>query len=104
MIRQPPRSKRTDTLFHYTTLVRSGGLFRRSDAVAPAASWDSLSRLRTGSSADWRTGMAEVPAVFRLGMDLGDRADGINVRAPADVPAEHETDADRKSTRLNSSH
>src|SRR3546814_15043157 len=24
MIRRPPRSKRTDTLFHYTTLFRSG--------------------------------------------------------------------------------
>src|SRR3546814_5745523 len=32
MILRPPRSTRTDTLFPYTTLVRSGG-----DAVAPAA-------------------------------------------------------------------
>src|SRR3546814_5428583 len=43
MIRRPPRSTRTDTLFPYTTLFRSGtartprprapGLFRRTDAV-----------------------------------------------------------------------
>src|SRR3546814_5055243 len=38
MIRRPPRSKRTDTLFPYTTLFRSGGLsnagieVRRQDA------------------------------------------------------------------------
>src|SRR3546814_14463103 len=29
MIRRPPRSTRTDTLFPYTTLFRSGGLHRR---------------------------------------------------------------------------
>src|SRR3546814_10668620 len=29
MIRTPPRSTRTDTLFPYPTLVRSGGLFLR---------------------------------------------------------------------------
>src|SRR3546814_2802416 len=33
MIRRPPRSTRTDTLFPYTTLFRSG-----SDAVRPAPS------------------------------------------------------------------
>src|SRR3546814_12081796 len=31
MIRRPPRSTRTDTLFPYTTLFRSGGLRRPSD-------------------------------------------------------------------------
>src|SRR3546814_7031183 len=29
MIRRPPRSTRTDTRFPYTTLFRSGGLYRR---------------------------------------------------------------------------
>lgn len=37
--------------------------------------------------------MADIPAVFRLGMDLGDRADGIAVCVPSDVPAETETTA-----------
>src|SRR3546814_4513329 len=38
MIRRPPRSTRTDTLFPYTTLFRSGGLAvgSRSRAGAPA--------------------------------------------------------------------
>src|SRR3546814_19950510 len=40
MIRRPPRSTRTDTLFPYTTLFRSGRFERqvrhRQDAAAPA--------------------------------------------------------------------
>src|SRR3546814_2968860 len=34
MIRRPPRSTRTDTLFPYTTLFRSFGIFRRQSALA----------------------------------------------------------------------
>src|SRR3546814_11304525 len=47
MIRRPPRSTRTDTLFPYTTLFRSleliaaGGGFRRLDyGVADAQAWE----------------------------------------------------------------
>src|SRR3546814_1670004 len=35
MIRRPPRSTRTDTLFPYTTLFRSASPSRRADARAP---------------------------------------------------------------------
>src|SRR3546814_18154542 len=35
MIRRPPRSTRTDTLFPYTTLFRSAGAFRRPRLVRP---------------------------------------------------------------------
>src|SRR3546814_2884957 len=35
MIRRPPRSTRTDTLFPYTTLFRSNGNDRRIDAGQP---------------------------------------------------------------------
>src|SRR3546814_16884802 len=34
MIRRPPRSTRTDTLFPYTTLFRSLGMVRRGGTVA----------------------------------------------------------------------
>src|SRR3546814_8937765 len=37
MIRRPPRPTRTDTLFPYTTLFRSG--WRRAARVGPAAKW-----------------------------------------------------------------
>src|SRR3546814_3846174 len=35
MIRRPPRSTRTDTLFPYTTLFRSLGQRARNEALAP---------------------------------------------------------------------
>src|SRR3546814_5492211 len=35
MIRRPPRSTRTDTLFPYTTLFRSGRVAHAFDAIAP---------------------------------------------------------------------
>src|SRR3546814_19859782 len=38
MIRRPPRSTRTDTLFPYTTLFRSPALDRRRGALADRAS------------------------------------------------------------------
>src|SRR3546814_10809911 len=37
MIRRPPRSTRTDTLFPYTTLFRSGGAGARRDAARQGA-------------------------------------------------------------------
>src|SRR3546814_18745635 len=37
MIRRPPRSTRTDTLFPYTTLFRSAGTHARRTAAADAA-------------------------------------------------------------------
>src|SRR3546814_10779289 len=60
MIRRPPRSTRTDTLFPYTTLFRSsycGALFRESGisrsfnrpSASPATSW------RIGSPGWWKT-------------------------------------------------
>src|SRR3546814_4857860 len=44
MIRRPPRSTRTDTLFPYTTLVRSALVHRRrfSPCLLSALSWLSL--------------------------------------------------------------
>src|SRR3546814_5505170 len=35
MIRRPPRSTRTDTLFPYTTLFRSEGVVARVEVLAP---------------------------------------------------------------------
>src|SRR3546814_4420273 len=40
MIRRPPRSTRTDTLFPYTTLFRSKGLGAPARLAAPAARHD----------------------------------------------------------------
>src|SRR3546814_14327628 len=94
MIRRPPRSKRTDTLFPYTTLFRSRGDFKkpgsRSKVAFPRRPRPPLS--------------ASPPAVLALD-DLRvdfDTHDGVvsAVRGVSlSIPA-----GDRKSTRLNSSH
>src|SRR3546814_11046341 len=76
MIRRPPRSTRTDTLFPYTTLFRSAYGRRRF-----------LDRARSGDGIDdlWQ----ELAAAGLIG---------------ALVPPEYGGSGDRKSTRLNSSH
>src|SRR3546814_3073442 len=58
MIRRPPRSTRTDTLFPYTTLFRSAPARARRDAVARPRT---LARRRAGSrhiDGDPRSGRA----------------------------------------------
>src|SRR3546814_17182219 len=83
MIRRPPRSTRTDTLFPYTTLFRShegighlGGIRRVSHGVAAAQQHlDRDVRQRAAQ------GVQSLPRVFA-----------------------EEAQRDRKSTRLNSSH
>src|SRR3546814_11556206 len=86
MIRRPPRSTRTDTLFPYTTLFRSGVLFR-ADAFCP---------IRSGVG-----GGANGCALTHRG---GWCAAGGR---PSFIAASIGTlfkRTDRKSTRLNSSH
>src|SRR3546814_7841265 len=51
MIRRPPRSTRTDTLFPYTTLFRSGGVTEaeRIGAARKYAEWALVDMLELGS-------------------------------------------------------
>src|SRR3546814_20161119 len=87
MIRRPPRSTRTDTLFPYTTLFRSlVGTAR--DAHPPAAALFLVE---------------EHDAVLLALVDRAGRADGETARVEA-VLADPRQVQDRKSTRLNSSH
>src|SRR3546814_19852218 len=80
MIRRPPRSTRTDTLFPYTTLFRSGGKVRSPSLLARRPG-------RPGNGA----------------VDRG--RDALKLcRASSGMHDEPQTQADRKSTRLNSSH
>src|SRR3546814_19195673 len=94
MIRRPPRSTSTDTLFPYTTLFRS--VFSMDGFIAPldqitalAARYDALVHIdechATGFLGASGRGSAEVRGVL-------DRIDLITGTL------------DRKSTRLNSSH
>src|SRR3546814_8730328 len=106
MIRRPPRSTRTDTLFPYTTLFRSRQLRRRSGRDHVIQTGDRVlaeqRALRTAQYLDAidikrRFGEVRTTAVEDFIFDEADRAfetriEGIGAKA-----------ADRKSTRLNSS-
>src|SRR3546814_18393764 len=88
MIRRPPRSTRTDTLFPYTTLFRSPvGIVQHDAEIADAPdagfrTYRRLARLDPRIAEDALLALAGFPVVidFLVGA------------------------ADRKSTRLNSSH
>src|SRR3546814_11412155 len=115
MIRRPPRSTRTDTLFPYTTLCRSGrvepvvgqreaavrlaqDLRRRQPAVVEAEDAVVIAAVRDGvvALADLEAGGAAVD------QEAGDLL--LRPRRGLFLAAGDEDDADRKSTRLNSSH
>src|SRR3546814_4746986 len=55
MIRRPPRATRTDTLFPYTTLFRSGRHVRRFDRQRYAIAWAGLLTFRFPSTAIAKT-------------------------------------------------
>src|SRR3546814_9081556 len=117
MIRRPPRSTRTDTLFPYTTLFRSelptagfnlGLVTAEGSLDLNAQTWTGLS-LQPGESV---TAMIEgtVPADY-TGDPLRNRVivvppEGVKNTSRADSLDETATTIrrDRKSTRMNSSH
>src|SRR3546814_11098920 len=83
MIRRPPRSTRTDTLFPYTTRFRS-----------------------LSASTD---GVIEPRAKFEYGRRRGDTALDLSLKSDSGIDDDTgrgsiHTREDRKSTRLNSSH
>src|SRR3546814_8484499 len=113
MIRRPPRSTRTDTLFPYTTLFRSRLRWCRAWYQHPAAPLSDPARRLAGD--DWTQGAIPVSALHPIlgfapltlagaaAMTFG----AAYVRGLTDfgmaiilVPLL----GDRKSTRLNSSH
>src|SRR3546814_4792724 len=110
MVRRPPRSTRTYTLFPYTTRFRSG---RFPPGLAPMP--ERPVHAREGKLVPGNFGPVEQPdlATFRAGRDLRRQqpgpvdhlylADARDV-VDADQRVDLDTRTDRKSTRLNSSH
>src|SRR3546814_17721122 len=94
MIRRPPRSTRTDTLFPYTTLFRS---LISSERSAPPAVGPGVRSAEGGR----RRGRAFV-RILRIGIYRGWRG-GLSGR-PAAPRQTRPRAGDRKSRRLNSSH
>src|SRR3546814_11097093 len=123
MIRRPPRSTRTDTLFPYTTLFRSGAAF----AVAAVAGRDRIGGIgvvaRRSKTTDAGRRCGDGDAVQRAAVQV-DRRDATDtgcrrtiaftalaVGGDGQLTDVHRAaalgegrGADRKSTRLNSSH
>src|SRR3546814_4983255 len=112
MIRRPPRSTRTDTLFPYTTLFRSGLPLLYADERAIK---QILLNLLANAVKFTKPGGKVTIEVQRTadGLELAVSDTGIGI-APADqqrvfepfvqVESELNRRLDRKSTRLNSSH
>src|SRR3546814_4746138 len=124
MIRRPPRSTRTDTLFPYTTLFRSGA--HAAGFGGPAGMWDAI--VKDFSNITEPAAFAAFLQVLMIDLVLaGDNAIVVGALA-AGLPAEQRKKViligviaalvlriafalvvtqlmqDRKSARLNSSH
>src|SRR3546814_3115754 len=100
MIRRPPRSTRTDTLFPYTTLFRSqeGTERRPQRAAAGREIWGSGGYDPVGHHHVARD--AEDQSAVHDEASSG-QYDALSRRHDAQARL---SEADRKSTRLNSSH
>src|SRR3546814_6706683 len=118
MIRRPPRSTRTDTLFPYTTLFRStyeqdGALWLRTTELGTGDDKDRVMRKSEGGYTYFVPDVAYHKAKWERGFHhavniQGSDHHGTVARVRAGLQALEEgipTDypADRKSTRLNSS-
>src|SRR3546814_15079273 len=105
MIRQPPRSTRTDTLFPYTTLFRSDGLRLAYPGILYGDRRDVTPLLRAAQglgvpvSIDFYGSEPEIVGRLAAGFP------GLAIANRGKVPRAAALAAqDRKSTRLNSSH
>src|SRR3546814_4691154 len=100
MIRRPPRSTRTDTLFPYTTLFRS---IERSRNRAQTIDDRLHAIIEVGTGAVELVDVAHARHAIFLGLT----PHGFRLRLDASHAIERRNRAveeDRKSTRLNSSH
>src|SRR3546814_14282037 len=102
MIRRPPRTTRTDTLFPDTTLVRSGLATEFGDSAPPSPA-TVIRWLSSWEQASGRDVRALVPRIHRRGNRIR-RVDSDVLDLIETVIDECYYRRDRKSTRLNSSH
>src|SRR3546814_5405542 len=110
MIRRPPKSTRTDTLFPYTTLFRSDNdasvtqdaLSNNDDAIIAQGGTDNSASLYQNGS-DQAAGIGQLGNGNIASVSHTGSGTGAAIPTFAEV-ANGEADGDRKSTRLNSSH
>src|SRR3546814_6243828 len=107
MIRRPPRSTLTDTLFPYTTLFRSPTLICSSGSRLAAKAGGDQVHLRRVGAAGLRLHMrdlGEVALQRRQQVALGAALQHLGDEGAARRQHLAREEVDRKSTRLNSSH
>src|SRR3546814_12192406 len=113
MIRRPPRSTRTDTLFPYTTLFRSGCVEKYSgDRIGLVVEQilDAQRHVETaGQPRAFRAvACGQIERGHRCDARCGHRAAVVDTADIAEIGGQREPTVaparDRKSTRLNSSH
>src|SRR3546814_8347651 len=117
MIRRPPRSTRTDTLFPYTTLFRSlpdptlqianNEMDRMSGPRRSMMIYSIEQEVPLWGKRDLKKAiaLAEVERATAQSQSAElELAERVKVAFAAYYHAEHAVKADRKSTRLNSSH
>src|SRR3546814_12185747 len=98
MIRRPPSSKRTDTLFPYTTLFRSDlGI---TEIFFPVPDEDRNAFFAQALNIGAIRLVRPLYAMTEIVQHFGNAAHAD----PADADEMNKPDGDRKSTRLNSSH
>src|SRR3546814_16924577 len=100
MVRRPPISTRTDTLFPYTTLFRSCFSDFGHDVICVDKDVAKIKALKAGRMPIYEPGLDQLVAANVAAGRLSFTTD----LAGAVAEAEAIFIADRKSTRLNSSH
>src|SRR3546814_15707177 len=105
MIRRPPISTRTDTLFPYTTLFRSRLLYQFRYSMSWCGPQPAGDNQLMEDVQPFKFGQSEPQApVVLSGMDrIGERM-ARRIRAVLEPMTGMKPRVDRKSTRLNSSH
>src|SRR3546814_15364250 len=98
MIRRPPRSTRTDTLFPYTTLFRS----RQAEETSDGRIVCRIERCGVRRRHQYLLGLC-IEYVEGVQRDVGDAGDR-DAAGEVEGRNRRNIDRDRKSTRLNSSH
>src|SRR3546814_6183594 len=107
MIRRPPRSTRTDTLFPYTTLFRSFSGVRLLSPINNPDVFDEIAVFQ-GASYFRSLGRGNLYGISARGLSIG--TGGPQEEFPLfrtfwlEKPKPGAEAVDRKSTRLNSSH
>src|SRR3546814_12957588 len=99
MIRRPPGSTRTDTLFPYTTLFRSTATPAAKVVVAPKPAPTGSTVVPSVLQGTTQSDVFASPRALRRAESLG-----IDLAAVVGTGPLGRISVDRKSTRLNSSH